>query len=108
LQQLAALSVSDGMVFAVMEFGPAESVQNATNITAAQVINAANSAGLGWAAWGWDDPVYALPGDPYQMTVTQGYFTGSPATAGTSSQLTAYGQSVVPFFSTAAKETDFP
>jgi len=108
LQQLAALSVSDGMVFAVMEFGPAESVQNATNVTAAQVINAANASGLGWAAWGWDDPVYALPGDPYQMTVTQGYFTGSPATAGSSSQLTAYGQQVVPFFATSAKETDFP
>ena len=108
LQQLAALSASEGMVFAVMEFGPAESVLNATNISAAQVIEASRAAGLGWAAWAWDDPTYALTNDPYQMTVTQGSFTGSPATAATSSQLTAYGQTVVPYFSTAAKETDFP
>jgi Cellulase (glycosyl hydrolase family 5) len=106
LQQLYSQGIAQGMVFAVMEFG--SSIGAGSPTTPTQIINASNSAGLGWAAWAWDDPIYALPGDPYQMTETQGLFTGTPATASSSAQLTTYGQQVVPFFATTLKATDFP
>jgi mannan endo-1,4-beta-mannosidase len=103
LQQLASLSASDGMVFAATEIGSAASLGGAT---VQQVINASNSAGLGWAAWAWDETNSDGSGD--QMTETIGVFTGTPATASTSSQLTPYGQQVVPNFANTAKATDFP
>jgi Cellulase (glycosyl hydrolase family 5) len=105
-QQLDALALSSGMAFAIMEFG--SNAGNGGSATPAQIVNAANTAGLGWAGWVWDDPVYALPGDVNQMTITQGLFTGTPATAATSAQLTAYGQGLVPYFANAVKTTDWP
>jgi mannan endo-1,4-beta-mannosidase len=103
LQQLAALSASQGMVFAATEIGSTASLGGAT---VQQVITAATSAGIGWAAWAWDENNSDGSGD--QMTQSIGVFTGSPSTASTSSQLTTYGQQVVPNFANASKATDFP
>jgi hypothetical protein len=91
------------MVFAATEVGSTASLGGAT---VQQVISAANSAGLGWAAWAWDETNSDGSGD--QMTETIGVFTGTPASASTSSQLTPYGQQVVPNFATTTKATDFP
>src|SRR5579863_8905120 len=56
LQQLAALSQSAGMVFVVGEFGPGRNIGPApTMVTPGQIITAAESTGLGWLAWAWDD-----------------------------------------------------
>jgi len=103
LANLAALSASSGMVFVLGEFGPLHS-GGASSVTPAQMIDAANAAGIGWLGWAWDEN-----GDEFQMAVTPGFFTGSPSTASTSSQLTTtWGQQIVPFFLSTAKATDFP
>jgi mannan endo-1,4-beta-mannosidase len=103
IQQLASLSASDGMVFAAMEFGAAANLGGAT---VQGIINACNASDIGWAAWAWDEDNTDGSGD--QMTTTIGVFTGTPATASTSSQLTTYGQQVVPNFLSTSKATDFP
>jgi mannan endo-1,4-beta-mannosidase len=55
-QQLASLSASAGMVFIIGEFGPGNNVgPSPTDVPAGQIITAAESAGLGWLAWAWDD-----------------------------------------------------
>jgi hypothetical protein len=56
LPQLAALAGSQGMVFIVGEFGPGRNIGPApTLVTPGQVIQAAETSGLGWIAWAWDD-----------------------------------------------------
>jgi hypothetical protein len=56
LPQLATLSASQGMVFIVGEFGPGRNIGPApTPVTPAQIIPAAETSGLGWIAWAWDD-----------------------------------------------------
>jgi Cellulase (glycosyl hydrolase family 5) len=104
LGTLASLSTSTGAAFALMEFGPDGNVgPDPTNVPPASIINAADTAGIGWASWAWDDGTTV-----FDLTVTLGVYTGTPATAATASQLTPYGQQVVPYYSTAAKATDFP
>lgn len=104
IQQLATQSASQGMVFAAGEYGSQGSLGGAT---VQGVINACNSSGLGWVAWAWDEDNSDGSGD--QMTQTPiGTFTGTPATASTSGQLTTYGQQVVPNFLNTPKATDFP
>lgn len=104
LGTLASLSASCGAVFALMEFGPGGNVgPDPTSITPQQLITAADPAGIGWCSWAWDDS------SPFNLPVTPGGpFTGTPATASTSPQLTPYGQAVVPYYATAVKATDFP
>jgi hypothetical protein len=101
---LAALSASQGMVFVLGEFGPISVPGAVSSVTPSQLVNAANSAGIGWMGWAWDES-----GDVYQIANTPGFFTGTTATASTSSQLTStWGQQVIPLLNTAAKATDFP
>jgi mannan endo-1,4-beta-mannosidase len=56
LAELAALSSSAGMAFAVTEFGPGKNIgPSPTLTTPGQIITAAEANGLGWLAWAWDD-----------------------------------------------------
>lgn len=98
LGQLAALSVAEGMVFVVGEFGPAN---GAITTTATQIINAAEQNGLGWLNWALDEN-----GDVYQMTNVDGVYRGPAFNA---TDLTAYGLEVIPLIQEyASKATDFP
>lgn len=106
LSTMAGLASSTGAAFALMEFGPANTTgPDPTSVQPQQLIAAADTAGIGWDSWAWEDPT-AL----FDLTVgASGVFTGTPATASTSSQLTnPYGQTVVPYYGTAVKATDFP
>jgi mannan endo-1,4-beta-mannosidase len=101
LTQLAALASSAGMVFAVTEFGPGNNIgPSPTEVTPTQIINACEAAGLGWAAWAWDDNNLsngASNNDWFSMTVAgPGTYTGD------ASQLTSYGQIVVPLLQSLA------
>lgn len=97
LGQLAALANLTGMVFVMGEFGPAN---GAITTTATQLINTAESAGIGWMPWAWDES-----GDVYQMTNNIGQYRGPGFNA---ADLTSYGQEIVPFLQTmAVRATDF-
>ncbi len=56
--QLAA-QASNGLMFAVMEFGPPDpplnQAPNTVNINPYQVITACEQNGIGWTAWALDD-----------------------------------------------------
>jgi mannan endo-1,4-beta-mannosidase len=91
--ELAALSKTQGMVFAITEFGPGKDVgPSPTTVTPGQVIAAAEANGLGWLAWAWDDNNLAGGGSNdswFSMTyVGPGVYTQT-------SDLTNYGQDVV-------------
>jgi hypothetical protein len=79
LPQLAALAASQGMQFIVGEFGPGHDIGPApTLVTPQQIIQAAESNGLGWIAWAWDDN--NLPDDEtnntwFGMTYQRGVYT---------------------------------
>ena len=90
--QLAALSATDGMVFVFGEFGPGRDIgPSPTLITPAQVITAADTNGIGWLAWAWDDNDLAgctSDDNWFSMTYHCGAYTQT-------SDLTSYGQDVV-------------
>jgi mannan endo-1,4-beta-mannosidase len=92
LPQLAQLSASAGMVFIVGEFGPGNNIgPSPTSVTPGQIITAAESAGLGWLAWAWDDndlPNCMSDNNWFSMTYNCGIYTQP-------SDLTNYGQDVV-------------
>ena len=91
--QLAALGASQGMAFAIAEFGPGRAIgPSPTNVTAGQVITAAEANGLGWLAWAWDDN--SLPGgrsDDASFSMTY----AGPGIYNTPADLTTYGKDVV-------------
>jgi mannan endo-1,4-beta-mannosidase len=92
-QQLASLSASAGMVFIIGEFGPGNNVgPSPTNVPPGKIITAAESAGLGWLAWAWDDNDLAggaSDNNWFSMTY-QG-----PGVYTQASDLTSFGQDVV-------------
>jgi Cellulase (glycosyl hydrolase family 5)/Putative Ig domain len=90
--QLAALSASQGMVFAITEFGPGRDIgPSPTMVAPGQVIAAAEASGLGWAGWAWDDNNLGGGGADnnwFSMTYSgPGIYTGP-------SSLTQYGLDV--------------
>lgn len=94
--QLANMQQQYGMVFSIQEFGPASEDNGSTPQA---IIQAAEAAGLGWAPWAWNE------GDQFDITnpSNNGIYTGS------SSQLSDYGNIVVPYLkSLAVRATDFP
>ncbi|HEX4050523.1 MAG TPA: cellulase family glycosylhydrolase [Steroidobacteraceae bacterium] len=93
LQQLVALSQAAGMVFVIGEFGPGNNIgPSPTTVTPGQIITAAESTGLGWLAWAWDDNNLAGGASD------NGWFSmtyAGPGIYNTPADLTAYGQDVV-------------
>ena len=89
--QLGALSASQGMVFAITEFGPGRDIgPSPTMVTPGDVITAAEANGLGWAAWAWDDNDLgncAADNNWFSMTYSCGSYTAP-------SSLTQYGLDV--------------
>jgi len=89
--QLGALSASQGMVFAITEFGPGRDIgPSPTMVTPGEVITAAEANGLGWAAWAWDDNDLgscAADNNWFSMTYSCGNYTAP-------SSLTQYGLDV--------------
>lgn len=83
---------SYGVCVAIMEFGPGNNVgPSPTLVTPQQVINACETAGIGWCPWAWDDNNAAneLSVQPwFNMTVVAGLYKAP-------SDLTAYGQAMV-------------
>jgi len=91
--QLAALSASQGMVFAITEFGPGRDIgPSPTMVTPGEVITMAELYGLGWAGWAWDDNNLGGGGSDnnwFSMTYSgPGIYTAP-------SSLTQYGLDVV-------------
>jgi mannan endo-1,4-beta-mannosidase len=93
LPQLAQLSTQAGMVFIVGEFGPGRNVgPSPTSVAPGQIITAAESAGLGWIAWAWDDndlPNGASDDRWFSMTYR------GPGLFGGAADLTEFGRDVV-------------
>jgi hypothetical protein len=93
LAKLAALSKSAGMLFVVGEFGPDKDIgPSPTMLTPGQVITAAESNGIGWLAWAWDDN--NLSGGKSDDTWFGMTYAG-PGIYNTSKDLTAFGKDVV-------------
>jgi hypothetical protein len=90
--ELAALSNSQGMAFAITEFGPGRDIgPSPTMVTPGQVITSAEANGLGWLAWAWDDNNLAncrADNNWFSMTYNCGTYTQP-------SDLTNFGQDVV-------------
>lgn len=92
LSRLAALSARVGAVYLVGEFGPGNNIGSSpTAVTPAQIITSAESHGIGWLAWAWDD--MNLPGcraddHSFSMTRNCGRYRKP-------SDLTRFGQDVV-------------
>jgi mannan endo-1,4-beta-mannosidase len=103
---LGKLQTTVGAVYAVLEFGPGNGIgPSPTNITPAQIVAAAEANGLGWAAWAWDDNDLAnCMGDnnwfDMQINACTGY-------TGLASQLTLFGQAMLPFLAIAQPATIF-
>jgi mannan endo-1,4-beta-mannosidase len=95
LSHLATLAKSAGMAFVVGEFGPGRNIGPSPTLLAPQdVVTAAEANGIGWLAWAWDDNDLgggASDNNWFSMTYAgPGIYTGS------ASQLTTYGQTMVP------------
>lgn len=102
MARLAALSSSVGAAYIAGEFGPGNNIGSSpTAVTPAQIITAADSNGIGWLAWAWDDT--NLPGcrandRSFSMTRACGRYRQP-------SDLTRFGQDVVlnPVYGLVAK-----
>ncbi len=74
MARLAALRDSVGAAYIVGEFGPGENIGSSpTSVTPGELIKAAESHGIGWLAWAWDD--MNLPGcsaDDHGFSMTRG------------------------------------
>jgi len=93
LASLAALSKSAGMAFLVGEFGPGKNIgPSPTMTTPADVITAAESNGIGWLAWAWDDNNLSN-GESDNTWFSMTY--AGPGIYTKTSDLTDYGQDVV-------------
>jgi hypothetical protein len=87
------------------EFGPGKNIgPSPTTITPQQVIATAESNGWGWLPWAWDDNDQAncmSDNNGFSMTVNCGTYN-------TNTDLTTYGQIIVPILkATAVKATIF-
>ena len=100
--QLHAMSAAAGMAFVFAEFGPGRDIgPSPTMLTPQQVITAAETAGIGWMGWAWDD---GSGNNSFSMTLD------GPGMYTSASDLTTYGKEMV--LSTyalvrARKATDF-
>jgi hypothetical protein len=88
-----------GLAILVGEFGPGRNVgPSPTMVTPQQIIANSETNGFGWMAWAWDDNnmTGCMANDYwFSMTVKCGKYT-------TSTDLTTFGQAVVPIMQTTA------
>jgi hypothetical protein len=91
IPRLAALA-SQNIMVAITEFGPGNDIgPSPTMVTPEEVISTAESSGIGWAAWAWDDsdlPDGMSNNEWFSMTKIAGIYVDS-------SNLTEYGAEVV-------------
>jgi len=87
------LSKSAGMVFVVGEFGPGKDIgPSPTMLTPGQIITAAESNGIGWLTWAWDDNnLSSGRSDDTWFSMTY----AGPGIYNTSEDLTIFGKDVV-------------
>jgi uncharacterized protein YjdB len=96
---------NSGLCVVVGEFGPGRNIgPSPTMMTPQQIITTANSHGIGWMAWAWDDPAYTAPDNSFALTINASYTS--------TSDLTTYGKDVIENSSyglkaTAVKQTAF-
>jgi mannan endo-1,4-beta-mannosidase len=92
IQRLAALAQQTGAVYIVGEFGPGQNIgPSPTMVTPGQIITAAETNGVGWLAWAWDDNDLAgCKSDNGWFSMT--YNCGAYAQP---SDLTNFGQDIV-------------
>jgi mannan endo-1,4-beta-mannosidase len=102
--QFASFSAlaAQGVCVVISEFGPGENVgPSPTMVTPQQIITAAESNSLGWLPWAWDDNNEAggatSPTGWFGMTLT------GPGIYTQLSDLTAFGQLMVPYWGSLAK-----
>jgi hypothetical protein len=92
IPRLAALA-SQNIMVAITEFGPGNDIgPSPTTVTPGEVISTAESSGLGWTAWAWDDNDLSdglSYNEWFSMTKT------GPGIYVASSNLTEYGTEVV-------------
>jgi hypothetical protein len=92
IPRLAALA-SQNIMVAITEFGPGADIgPSPTVVTAGEVISTAESSGIGWMAWAWDDNNESggLSNDNwFSMTLT------GPGVYVDRANLTPFGQEVV-------------
>jgi hypothetical protein len=86
--------VGTGLVMFLGEFGPGANIgPSPTDLTPADVIQAAEAHDLGWMAWAWDDPAYNP--DPNWFALSMGAQAPYDGDYDSSADLTPYGQVVV-------------
>jgi hypothetical protein len=86
--------VGTGLVMFLGEFGPGANIgPSPTDLTPADVIQAAEAHDLGWMAWAWDDPAYDP--DPNWFALSMGVQAPYNGDYNSSADLTPYGQVVV-------------
>ena len=93
LAHLAAVSREHGIVFLVGEFGPGRNIgPSPTLATPEEIIGAAESNGIGWLAWAWDDNNRPQGGsDDHWFSMTY----NGPGVYIRASDLTLFGRDVV-------------
>lgn len=101
IERLAGLQAK-GVCVVISEFGPGQNVgPSPTLVTPQQIINACESAGLGWMPWAWDDN--NLAGGQTSPTGWFGMTLNGPGDYATAADLTPYGAAMVPFWAQLAK-----
>ena len=86
--------VGTGLVMLLGEFGPGANIgPSPTDLTPADVIQAAEAHNLGWMAWAWDDPAYNP--DPNWFALSMGVQAPYNGDYNSSADLTPYGRVVV-------------
>lgn len=96
IQRLAAMA-AQGICVIIGEFGPGQNIgPSPTLVSPQQIIAACESAGIGWMPWAWDDN--NLPGGLTSPTGWFGMTLTGPGNYTQVSDLTAYGQLMIPFW----------
>jgi hypothetical protein len=92
IARLAALSKRTGAVYLIGEFGPGRNIgPSPTTVTPTELLAAAESNGVGWLAWAWDDN--NLPGARADDSFFSMTYRG-PGIYNRPSDLTLFGQEV--------------